>query len=112
MIPSQYVLPLQLEDDDVCQGLFTQQGPILAHDLRSISPFGQTAEKLCAALVGLCQIPPVNNFTVSFPKPAPSTPKNFTSKGRPPFQVGHLSDVHIDRMYTVRCSPVNISLIF
>lgn len=106
--PSEYLIPLQLEDDDVCQGLFTQQGPIMAHDLRSISPFGQTAENFCIALIGLCQPPPVNNFTVPFPKASPSSPINFTSTGRPPFQVGHLSDVHIDLMYTVRCSRINI----
>lgn len=108
--PSEYLIqvPLQLEDDDVCQGLFTQQGPIIAHDLRSISPFGQTAENLCIALIGLCQPPSVNNFTVPFPKASPSSPINFTSTGRPPFQVGHLSDVHIDLMYTVRCSRINL----
>lgn len=33
----------------------------------------------------------------------PTNPKQFLSKGRKPFQVVHLSDVHIDRQYTV-CS--------
>ncbi|KAF8879658.1 sphingomyelin phosphodiesterase [Gymnopilus junonius] len=87
-------------DDDVCQGLITEQGPIIAHDLRSISAFGQTATKLCNALIGLCQAPAVNTFELPIPKAAPSNPKTFTSTGQPPFQVVHFSDVHIDRSYT------------
>lgn len=92
------------EDDDVCQGLLSEQGPIIAHDLRSISALGQTATKFCDTLLGLCQAPAVNPFTVTFPKPAPTNPKVFTSTGKPPFQAVHFSDVHIDRSYTVRKS--------
>lgn len=79
----------------------TEQAPILAHDLRSISTTGQTAMKLCNALFGLCPNPPVNPLTITFPKPKPSHPKNFGKAGtKPPFQVAHISDVHIDRNYT------------
>ncbi|KAJ7675216.1 sphingomyelin phosphodiesterase [Mycena rosella] len=88
-------------DPDVCTGLIAREGPILAHDLRSINTTGQTAEKLCDALLGMCVTHPVNPFTVPFPKPAPAHPKVFTSRGRAPFRVVHLSDVHIDRMYTI-----------
>ncbi|KAF9542904.1 sphingomyelin phosphodiesterase [Agrocybe pediades] len=89
------------EDDDVCQGLLAQQGPIIAHDLRSISSLGQTASKFCNAILGLCAAPAVNPFTVPFPKPAPANPKTFTSTGKQPIRVAHFSDVHIDRSYTV-----------
>ncbi|KAJ7679352.1 sphingomyelin phosphodiesterase [Mycena polygramma] len=88
-------------DPDVCTGLIAREGPILANDLRQISPTGQTAEKLCDALLGMCVTHPINPFNVSFPKPPPAHPKVFTSRGRPPVRVVHLSDVHIDRMYTV-----------
>ncbi|KAJ7111829.1 sphingomyelin phosphodiesterase [Mycena epipterygia] len=88
-------------DPDVCTGLIEREGPILAHDLRQINSTGQTAEKLCDALLGMCVTHPVNPFTVPFPKPAPAHPKVFQSRGRPPIRVVHLSDVHIDRMYTV-----------
>ncbi|KAJ7500301.1 sphingomyelin phosphodiesterase [Mycena galericulata] len=88
-------------DPDVCTGLIAREGPILAHDLRQINTTGQTAEKLCNALLGMCLTTPVNPFTVTFPKPAPAHPKVFTSRGRPPVRVVHLSDVHIDRFYTV-----------
>ncbi|PPR02001.1 hypothetical protein CVT24_011124 [Panaeolus cyanescens] len=92
---------LQIQDDDVCTGLINQQGPIIAHDLRSTSVLGQTSTKLCNALLGLCQEPDVNPVTMSFPKPAPLNPKAFVSTGKAPFQVVHLSDVHVDRFYEV-----------
>ncbi len=91
----------QAEDDDVCKGVIQQQGPIVAHSLRHMSVSGQTATKFCNALVGLCDAPSVNAYTVPFPKAAPSTPKVFTSSGKTPFRVVHFSDVHIDRSYTV-----------
>ncbi|KAK6988045.1 Saposin B-type domain-containing protein [Favolaschia claudopus] len=92
-------------DPDVCTGLIAREGPILAHDLRSISITptsspSSTAQKLCDALMGMCVSHPVTPFTVPFPKPAPTHPKVFKSRGKP-IRVAHLSDVHIDRMYTV-----------
>jgi sphingomyelin phosphodiesterase len=92
----------QASDPDVCAGIIAREGPILAHDLRQISSTGQTAEKLCDALLGMCVTHPINEFTVPFPKPLPKHPKAFKSRGRPTVRVAHLSDVHIDRMYTVR----------
>ncbi|CAA7268233.1 unnamed protein product [Cyclocybe aegerita] len=91
---------LHAQDDDVCDGVMSQQGPILAHDLRAISLFSQTSTKLCNALVGLCENPAVNKYRVPFPKPAPAHPRVFTSRGRLPIKVVHFSDVHIDRSYT------------
>ncbi|KAG6829815.1 hypothetical protein H0H87_010044 [Tephrocybe sp. NHM501043] len=89
----------QAQDDDVCDGILTQQGPVIAHALRSISAFGQTATKLCDSVLGLCQPPDINEYTVPFPKAAPTNPKVWASKGRAPIQVSHFSDVHIDREY-------------
>ncbi|KAG6846532.1 hypothetical protein H0H93_013379, partial [Arthromyces matolae] len=89
-----------IEDDDVCAGVIGQQGPIIAHDLRSISALGQSATKLCDSVLGLCQPPAVNKHTMTFPKAAPANPKVWTSTGKTPIQVSHFSDVHIDRSYT------------
>ncbi|KAJ7082370.1 sphingomyelin phosphodiesterase [Mycena belliarum] len=88
-------------DPDVCTGIIAREGPILAHDLRQINTTGQTAEKLCDALLGMCVTHPVNPFAVPFPKPPPAHPKAFMSRGRAPVRVVHISDVHIDRMYTM-----------
>ncbi|KAF8627326.1 hypothetical protein AX15_004402 [Amanita polypyramis BW_CC] len=87
-------------DPDVCEGLISQQGPILAHDLRSISIGGQTATKLCDVVFGLCKPPPVNPYIVQFPRATPENLTVFKSMGRKPFQVAHFSDAHIDRQYT------------
>ncbi|KAI0031271.1 acid sphingomyelinase [Vararia minispora EC-137] len=84
------------EDNDVCEGELQRSGPILAHDLRNFEVGGVTATKFCEALFGL-----LTPFTVEFPKPAPLMPPAFVSKGRTPFKVVHMSDVHIDRQYTV-----------
>jgi sphingomyelin phosphodiesterase len=92
---------LKLQDADVCDGIFNSVGPLVAHDLRSMSPFGQTSTKFCNAMLGVCDEPPVNPYAVPFPKPAPESPKVFKSSGRPPFKVVHFSDVHIDRDYSI-----------
>lgn len=94
-------IDLKIEDPDVCEGAIRTQGPILAHDLRHFSLWGQTATKFCEAVFGLCEPPAVNAYEVPFPKPAPENPKTFVSRGRPPFQMMHFSDAHIDRQYTV-----------
>ncbi|KAL0959865.1 hypothetical protein HGRIS_011538 [Hohenbuehelia grisea] len=90
---------LKLTDDDVCEGAIAQHAPIIAHNIREISIFGDMGSKLCDGVFGLCQPPAVNKYKVSFPKAAPSKPKVFTSTGKPPFQVSHFSDVHVDRQY-------------
>ncbi|PBK67541.1 sphingomyelin phosphodiesterase [Armillaria solidipes] len=90
---------LNIADDDVCEGLIEQQGPIVAHVLRSISATSQTSTKLCG-LVGLCDPPDINAYGVSFASNT-SKAKPVTSQGRETFRVAHISDVHIDRSYTV-----------
>ncbi|KAF8888535.1 Metallo-dependent phosphatase-like protein [Infundibulicybe gibba] len=63
----------------------------------------QTAGKLCDALFGFCATPPVNPFTVPFPRAAPAHLKPVVAPNprRKPFTVVHLSDVHIDHQYTI-----------
>ncbi|KAJ7446916.1 sphingomyelin phosphodiesterase [Mycena galericulata] len=91
---------LKLEDEDVCVGAISEQGPILAHALREISAFASTATKLCEGTFGLCQSPAVNKYTVPLPEAGSSSlRKRVASTGKTPFQVVHFSDVHIDREY-------------
>ncbi|KAF8954742.1 hypothetical protein BDZ97DRAFT_1927771 [Flammula alnicola] len=103
---------VKAEDNDVCSGLLGEQGPIIAHDLRKISPTGPTSTKLCEAIIGLCPSPAVNKFTVPIPKAAPANPRTFTSTGKAPFQVVHFSDVHIDRSYTAQSQGWTVSTSF
>ncbi|KAJ6611111.1 hypothetical protein B0H10DRAFT_2224327 [Mycena sp. CBHHK59/15] len=64
-------IELGVADTDVYTGLISGTGPILAHGLRLISLTGQTAQKFCAALMGM-------------------------SDTRTLFCVVHLSDVYMD----------------
>ncbi|KAK4047454.1 hypothetical protein OIV83_005366 [Microbotryomycetes sp. JL201] len=113
---------LGIEDEDVCRGAIGTQAPILAHDLRSISLASHAAKNFCSTVFGLCPLQQVIPYHVQFEKPkgvAALTPpddqekaigktyktkhphkhKKWVSRGRKPFQVLHLSDVHIDREY-------------
>ncbi|KAK7044498.1 Metallo-dependent phosphatase-like protein [Favolaschia claudopus] len=80
-------------------GAIGEQGPILSHVLRNISPFGKTATKLCEGTFGLCQAPAVNAFTIPLSAPGPGARSPPKSTGKPTFKVFHFSDVHIDRQY-------------
>ncbi|THU83429.1 sphingomyelin phosphodiesterase [Dendrothele bispora CBS 962.96] len=94
---------LKIQDQDVCEGIFLGPGPIIAHDLRSIPATGETSNRFCNAMMGVCKQPPVKNYTVPFPKPELSSlvVKRTRPSRRPPFQVTHFSDIHIDRDYAI-----------
>ncbi|KAL0566262.1 hypothetical protein V5O48_015750, partial [Marasmius crinis-equi] len=96
---------LRAEDPDVCNGTVTRSGPIIAHDLRQIDvTSGKASAGLCDALFGFCSTNASTPFQVPLPAPSTGQRSKSTSEGRPrkePFQVVHISDVHIDRGYTV-----------
>jgi sphingomyelin phosphodiesterase len=98
----------QFAEPEQCEGDLSAQGPILAHDFRNIAVNGISAARLCNAIFGICEQPPVTSYEVKFPKPLPNHDSDERKKRkrrkarRPPFQVVHISDVHIDREYTVR----------
>ncbi|PLW08860.1 hypothetical protein PCANC_21846 [Puccinia coronata f. sp. avenae] len=103
---------LGIQDPEVCRGALGAQAPILAHSLRSMSLSGPAATLFCAKTFGLCDDPPVRDWP-DMPLPpltllrSPSTrshpARSSRSKTKPrePLQVIHISDLHIDREYTV-----------
>lgn len=121
---------LGIQDAQVCRGALGAQAPILAHSLRSMGLDGHAATLFCAKTFGLCQDPPVRDWT-DMPLPPPTLssqasslnssekllvwPRNHPfSKPRsslgttqasnlkkPPLQIIHISDLHIDREYTI-----------
>ncbi|TKA54510.1 hypothetical protein B0A53_03203 [Rhodotorula sp. CCFEE 5036] len=111
---------LGIEDADVCAGAVGTQAPILAHDLRSITLASPAAKNFCTTIFGLCPLPNTIPHTVNVterPAEALEDPhfrvaaatrhhrraaarKKWTSRGREPFQIVHISDVHVDRQYT------------
>ncbi|GAA5973924.1 hypothetical protein JCM21900_004999, partial [Sporobolomyces salmonicolor] len=113
---------LGIEDADVCAGAVGSQAPILAHDLRSMSLASHAAKTFCSTVFGLCPLqktiphtvnltdPPVEpeDFARQFKPdgPRPRVAKRWESKGREPFQVVHISDVHVDRQYLPGASTV------
>ncbi|KAJ7600702.1 sphingomyelin phosphodiesterase [Mycena floridula] len=93
------------DDPDVCTGFLASTGPIIAHDLRSINVSitgdGTAPNRLCDAVFGFCASSFVNPFTVPLP-PRTKSPKTVTNnEKREIFRMAHISDVHIDREYTV-----------
>ena len=111
---------LGIEDADVCAGAVGTQAPILAHDLRSITLASPAAKNFCTTIFGLCPLPNTIPHTVNVterPAEALEDPhfrvaaattghrratarKKWKSRGRQPFQIVHISDVHVDRQYT------------
>ncbi|GAA5993248.1 hypothetical protein JCM10908_004531 [Rhodotorula pacifica] len=107
---------LKIQDEDICAGAVRSQAPILAQVLRTISIGSDAYRLICSSLVGACSPAPLNQITLNFTAPPISalqardaTPsrrikKEWMSRGRRPFQVAHLSDVHIDHKYAVNSS--------
>ncbi|GAA5877305.1 hypothetical protein JCM3774_001632 [Rhodotorula dairenensis] len=107
---------LGIEDADVCAGAVGTQAPILAHDLRSITLASPAAKNFCTTIFGLCPLPNTIPHTVnvterpvdalddgafrSATRQGRRARKVWKSRGREPFQIVHISDVHVDREYT------------
>ncbi|KAL5481019.1 hypothetical protein ACEPAI_9960 [Sanghuangporus weigelae] len=91
----------KLQDPDVCEGDIGAQGPIIAHALRRMSLSGRTSRLFCNALFGMCDQEPVEPYDVAFPDNSPAVRWTPAHPRRKPFQVVHLSDVHIDPEYLV-----------
>ncbi|KAL0575217.1 hypothetical protein V5O48_006756 [Marasmius crinis-equi] len=96
-------IALKVADTDVCTGLVTRSGPILAHDLRQINvTCGKAGAGLCDALFGFCSTNASTPFQVPLPLANAKTQAKMAGQAaKTPFQVVHISDVHIDRGYTV-----------
>ncbi|GAA5820836.1 hypothetical protein JCM11251_001836 [Rhodosporidiobolus azoricus] len=128
---------LGIEDPDVCLGAVGSQAPILAHDLRSIQLASPAAKSFCSTVFGLCPLQRTREHTVRLEeerrevggeewdavvalrgrgegaegeKGKRSVRRKWESKGREPFKVVHISDVHVDRSYvegaTTDCTKV------
>ncbi|OJJ42903.1 hypothetical protein ASPZODRAFT_75285 [Penicilliopsis zonata CBS 506.65] len=88
-----------IDDDDVCSGSISLEGPILAHDLRNMDIPSHTAQLFCTTVFGLCDYPAVTAYTVDFPSAKPADAVRPASSGETPIKVVHISDIHVDLYY-------------
>ncbi|KAF0324943.1 putative acid sphingomyelinase [Colletotrichum asianum] len=91
------------EDEDVCNGTLALEGPVIAASLRDLTLGSKTAQVFCTALLGLCDYPEVEPYTVPMPPKIITSPlpANFSSNGTKPapFKIAHFSDIHFDPLY-------------
>ncbi|RUP47644.1 Metallo-dependent phosphatase-like protein [Jimgerdemannia flammicorona] len=85
---------------DVCEGLFKEQGPVLAEVIKHMDVTHFDGYLFCASVLGACDYPAIRPFHLEFAKPKPAN----ATLTRPPsgrnFTVVHLSDWHFDPEYT------------
>ncbi|CRG86965.1 sphingomyelin phosphodiesterase [Talaromyces islandicus] len=87
------------EDDDVCEGIISREGPVLHYILSQLSLGSETSDALCASAFGLCPYPDVRNYTLTFLSAKPENSTRPSSSGESPIQVVHFSDTHVDLSY-------------
>jgi sphingomyelin phosphodiesterase len=93
---------------DVCEGLMRLEAPSMTYALRNMQIPSRTSTLWCAEIYGLCDVPAVQNYTMTFPRqkkklqtivrPQP------TGNKQPQLKVVHISDIHVDLGYTVGAS--------
>ncbi|KAI7877878.1 Metallo-dependent phosphatase-like protein [Mucor mucedo] len=85
-------------DNQVCEGIVREQGPVIRNVLRTMDISGRDGHLACASVLNSCPYPDVIPWDVPFPKPKPRYP--YTKK--PSYRsmnVLHLSDWHVDPEY-------------
>ncbi|KAF5512703.1 Sphingomyelin phosphodiesterase 1 [Colletotrichum aenigma] len=91
------------EDEDVCNGTLALEGPVIAASLRDLTLGSKTAQVFCTTLLGLCDYPEVEPYSVPMPpktitSPLPASVSSNGTKSSP-FKIAHFSDIHIDPLY-------------
>ncbi|KAI8188589.1 Sphingomyelin phosphodiesterase [Colletotrichum sp. SAR 10_66] len=103
------------EDEDVCNGTLALEGPVIAASLRDLTLGSKTAQVFCTTLLGLCDNPEVEPYTVPMPPKTITSPlpANVASNGAKPtpFKIAHFSDIHIDPLYVTGSNAVATSYI-
>lgn len=58
----------------------------------------RTSKLFCGSLIGLCELPKPQPWTIEFPSPKPAGGRPVPS-GKEPLKIVHYSDIHIDPQY-------------
>ncbi|KAI7906482.1 Metallo-dependent phosphatase-like protein [Cokeromyces recurvatus] len=88
----------KLVDNEVCEGIVREQGPIIRRVLKTMDISGRDGHLLCASVFNSCPYPDVKQWKVRFPKPKPTNHVHYKSSNKT-ITVLHLSDWHIDPQY-------------
>lgn len=94
-----YKTPLQVADDDVCEGAVGLEGPIIAQALRDVKPGSHTSQNVCMNFLGVCGFPDITEHEVKIPSEKPEGSTRPAPSGKDPIKVVHYSDVHVDHLY-------------
>ncbi|KAI1342139.1 putative acid sphingomyelinase [Xylariaceae sp. FL0016] len=86
----------KIQDDDVCEGTISREGPIAAEALRRMK--GSIMQRTCYMVLGLCQYPGIDEYEDLVKTPKPNATRPGTS-GLEPLYVVHYSDIHTDEFY-------------
>lgn len=87
----------------MCDGTLALEGPVIAASLRDLTLGSKTAQIFCTTLLGLCNYPEVEPYTVPMPpqnsiaRSRSNSSVNGTQKS--PLKIAHFSDIHIDPLY-------------
>ncbi|KAI9474288.1 MAG: Metallo-dependent phosphatase-like protein [Benjaminiella poitrasii] len=88
----------KLVDNEVCEGVVREQGPIVRRVLKTMDISGRDGHLLCASVFNSCPYPDVKQWKVPFPKHKPKAPYIHRPSNKT-MMVLHLSDWHVDPQY-------------
>ncbi|KAL7321705.1 hypothetical protein PS15m_001446 [Mucor circinelloides] len=85
-------------DNQVCEGMVREQGPIIRKVLRTMDISGRDGHLACASVLNACPYPGIETWKVPFPKKKPKHPHMHKPTNKT-MTVLHLSDWHVDPLY-------------
>ncbi|KAI8982137.1 Metallo-dependent phosphatase-like protein [Mycotypha africana] len=85
-------------DNQVCEGVVREQGPVLRRVLRTMDISGKDGHLLCASVLNTCPYPATEPWKLPFPKLKPENPY-MHKRSNKTMTVLHLSDWHVDPQY-------------
>lgn len=88
----------KLVDNEVCEGMVREQGPVIRKVLRTMDISGRDGQLACASVLKACPYPEITPWKVPFPKRKPKHPYIHKPTNKT-ISVLHLSDWHVDPQY-------------
>lgn len=87
-------------DKEFCDGAMESQAPVIASALRKMELGSPASMQFCVSFLGVCDIPQIDEWTVSLPPLEKGSVERNAVSGKKPLQKIQYSDVHLDPLYT------------